>query len=280
MPIFRQVKSSTRGGGMILCYHKIQDVANFDLQIRYLNMHYSIVGVDDYLKNVSKKDIYDSRQVLLTFDDGDISLKDNVMPVLKSYNLNAIAFVVTGLIDSEIPFWWDEVLYNGNDQLQLRKLKSVSDEERLAYLKTMRDDPSYRPLTYRQLTRSDLQELESSGISIASHSHTHPCLDKCDSKKKIDELSLSSIKLKEWGHRHYNLIAYPNGNYDKEVVSIALGAGYLAGFAFDHRKCFPGQDTMALSRLMVSDTTPIWKLKLILANIHPHWVKFRKWAGL
>lgn len=265
---------------MILCYHKIQHVENFERQIRYLKNHYNIVGVDDYLKNIAEKDSYDSSQLLLTFDDGDISLKENAMPVLSRYKLSAIAFVVTGLIDSEIPFWWDEVLSNGDDVLVLRKLKSVSDDERLAYLETMRQDPSYRPLTYRQLTRSDLRELEASGIAIASHSHTHPCLDKCDFKKKVEELSVSSSKLKEWGHRHYNIIAYPNGNYDKEVVSVALDAGYVAGFAFDHRKCFPGQNQMALSRLMVSDNTPIWKLKFILANIHPQWVKFRKWVGI
>jgi peptidoglycan/xylan/chitin deacetylase (PgdA/CDA1 family) len=263
-----------------LCYHKIEKVENFERQISFLKRHYHIVGIEDFLSSISGEAKGTGKELLLTFDDGDISLKSNVMPVLKRHKLQALAFVITGLIDSEIPFWWDEVILSGNDYDQVRRLKTVSDTERLEFLTEMRRSQFYRPLKYPQLTRYDLAELEKSGIAIASHSHTHPCLDKCESPKKLEELTISRRLLKEWGHRHYNLIAYPNGNYDQEAVSMASAVGYSAGFAFDHQRCYQGQNKMVISRLKVSDNTPIWKLKLILANIHPCWVRLRKRVGI
>ena len=83
---------------IVLTYHKIVSSSAFEKQVQYLNNK-------DYFGSRNKK------RLLITADDGDPSFYHNAFPVLKKYDLPAILFVVTDLINSQKPFWWDEIAY-------------------------------------------------------------------------------------------------------------------------------------------------------------------------
>jgi len=46
---------------------------------------------------------------LVTFDDGERSVIEKGAPVLDELSIPCLLFVVAGLLDTDTPFWWEEV---------------------------------------------------------------------------------------------------------------------------------------------------------------------------
>lgn len=101
---------------VILTYHKVSDAGNFERQINYLvKKNYNFLSLSDFLAGYSNKTL-GSRDILLTFDDGDYSLVESAFPILKKFGCPAVIFVITSLIDTEHPFWWDEIEFHTSDK--------------------------------------------------------------------------------------------------------------------------------------------------------------------
>ncbi|MBN1595733.1 polysaccharide deacetylase family protein [candidate division FCPU426 bacterium] len=101
------------------------------------------------------------------------------------------------------------------------------------------------------LTRADLQELQSAGYEIGSHSASHPKLPKITSSRNPQEreeilrreLSGSRKKLQEWSGGKVIALAYPYGLWDAEAATSAQQAGYQLMFTVD-----PGTNTRETPR--------------------------------
>jgi peptidoglycan/xylan/chitin deacetylase (PgdA/CDA1 family) len=100
----------------ILCYHKIQNIKNFERQVLFLKDHYEVIGPQEVLNCLENKSEFNQNKLLLTFYKGDFTLVTNVLPILERLKIQALAFVVTGLVGTKLPFWWDEVIFHGYDQ--------------------------------------------------------------------------------------------------------------------------------------------------------------------
>jgi peptidoglycan/xylan/chitin deacetylase (PgdA/CDA1 family) len=259
----------------ILCYHKIHNTQLFEQQIVHLKKHYRILSLQDFLTKLETGSPFNKKDVLISFDDGDLSLITNAFPVLQRYGVPAVAFVITSLIDTAEPFWWDEVMYYTDNIETVRRLKTVSEEERLHTIEELRSSDKER-MQYMQLTVEQLRELEAGGIAIASHTHTHPMLDQCSEATLDYELRTSAKLLKEWGFLFYDVFAYPNGNSNKTVSDAVKAAGYRAAFVFDHALTKNPISPYAISRLSVTDETPMWKFRLILSGLHSLQLQWRK----
>jgi peptidoglycan/xylan/chitin deacetylase (PgdA/CDA1 family) len=259
----------------ILCYHKIQNTQLFEQQIVHLKKHYHILSLQDFLAKLEKDLPLCKNDVLISFDDGDLSLITNAFPVLQRHGVPAVAFVITSLINTVAPFWWDEVLYYTGSMETVRRLKTVREEERLHAIEELRSSGKER-MQYMQLKVEQLRELEAGGIAIASHTHTHPMLDQCSEATLHNELRTSARLLKEWGFPFYDVFAYPNGNSNKTVIAAVKAAGYRAAFVFDHALTRNPISTYAISRLSVTDETPMWKFRLILSGLHSLQLQLRK----
>jgi peptidoglycan/xylan/chitin deacetylase (PgdA/CDA1 family) len=95
--------------------------------------------------------------VLITFDDGARSIHDLALPILCAKGVAGIAFVIADLIDTETPFWWNEVetLVRSGSQIAefprlspadiVRQLKQVDNEHRLAVLAALRNNATTIP---------------------------------------------------------------------------------------------------------------------------------------
>ncbi len=234
----------------ILTYHKIHDTGNFERQVHYLKKTYP--------------------DALITVDDGDISFYENAFPLLKDSGLQVILFIITGLIDSEKPFWWDEVYYHlkgDRPDETISKLKSVPNQERLRLLETIRKNSDKPPLTCPQLTSNQLREMHDAGIIIGNHSHTHPMFDQVTEKEMQEELETSRLFFDQLGFGRYDLFAYPNGNFSTKSEKILKKEGIQQAFLFDHQ-LNRSENPLRISRLSVNDDTPMWKYRLILSGWH------------
>lgn len=247
----------------VLAYHKIKSQNLFLNQIKYLVGNYNLLRLSE-IDFTSKKDM------ILTVDDGDPSFYRNAFPVLKNYKIPAILFVITDLIGTDKPYWWDEIEYylgknEGNKKVW--EVKSWSNNERERYLKNLRISSQKPELKFKQLTISQLREMQGEGIIIANHSHTHPMYDRCTEVELEDEIKLSTSKLKELGFTP-DIFAYPNGNYSMMAEGILENHGVKMAFLFDHKINSTQSNPMRISRLIVNDTTPLWKFKFILSGLH------------
>jgi poly-beta-1,6-N-acetyl-D-glucosamine N-deacetylase len=239
----------------VVCYHSIWDVSSFEQHVKILK----------------------DQNILITFDDGCTTVYDNAFPVLRKYNVQAILFIITDLIDTDKPFWWDELKYylpEEGDKV-IWEVKKWKNTDREQYLTRLRRESSKAPLATKQLTSSQLLEMQEYGIVIGNHSHTHPMFDKCSEDEIRRELENSRLFFSKNQLTGFSFFAYPNGNWNVLSESLLREYGVRFTFLFDHQINHKF-DSMRISRLSVNDTTPLWKLRLITSGLHSMVLPFRK----
>ena len=90
--------------------------------------------------------------------------------------------------------------------------------------------------SYPHVTVKELQEIASDrNFSIGSHTLTHPNLTKMTHNEKIHELAESKRILEQLTGREVISMAYPEGNYDKQVIESVKESGYEIAFAVQDR---------------------------------------------
>lgn len=253
----------------VLAYHKVENSLQFEKQINYLKKNYHILNMIEF-KKYSKNTMLYKNPLLLTFDDGDKSVYNNAFPILRKHNLHAIIFVVTNLIDTKYPFWWEEIKYYLGEEEGEKKVWEVKtwvNKDRENFLESLRKNSDKVHLEKEQLSTTELKEMNAQGLSIGNHSHTHPIFDKCTQKELNYECENSINLLLEKG-LHPHVFAYPNGNHSQFSEKILKNFRINSVFLFDHKINMGRLNPFRISRLIVNDSTPIWKLKFILSGNH------------
>ena len=267
----------------VLAYHEVTDAPTFDAQMAYVRGHLRPVSVADVLAAVRGKAALPERAVLVTFDDGHRSVLETALPILRERGVPAAVYVVAGLLDTDEPFWWDEVealVRNGGVMEPMpsekqpaevvRALKRVPNEQRLAAIAQLRQSARAQASRMPQLRRGELPVLEAGGITVGNHTLTHPCLHQCDEATIRHELEASQRILAEALGRVPRTLAYPNGDLDPRVRRAVAELGFEAAFLFDHRlSAKPPADPLRISRLRVNADTPMDRYKIILSGLHP-----------
>jgi peptidoglycan/xylan/chitin deacetylase (PgdA/CDA1 family) len=79
------------------------------------------------------------------------------------------------------------------------------------------------------LSENEIEELESYGIEIISHTMSHPDLTKLDDQSIKNELENSKSYLENKFKGRVNALVYPYGKFDDNVIKKAREAGYVLG---------------------------------------------------
>ena len=106
---------------VVLIYHRVKDLEvdtqmlavspnHFEKQIEYLKANYKILSLQELISCLNKKRI-PNKSVVITFDDGYADNLHEAAPVLVKYNIPATIFISSGMIDSNLEFWWDSLEY-------------------------------------------------------------------------------------------------------------------------------------------------------------------------
>ncbi len=265
----------------VLGFHTISDPTNFEKILVYLKNKYTILDIHQFEKIVVNKEEGVKCPLLITFDDGDESIYKQALPLLIKYQIPAVVFVVTDLINTHTPFWWDEIEYymgkpSGSEKVW--EVKKWPNSQRVQFLNSLRKRSKKPLLTHRQLTTSELNEMKVAGITIANHSYSHPMLDQCTATEIEKEIDVSKEYLDALGFRG-DLFAYPNGNFSLVAEKILKEKGIKIAFLFDHKINKKVKDPHRISRLIVNDTTSLWKTKLILSGWHTKILPITKRIG-
>lgn len=86
---------------------------------------------------------------------------------------------------------------------------------------------------YWHASAEELQKISAANFSIGSHTLSHPRLNQLSDEELQKELAESKAALENLIGRSIKLIAYPYGDYDRNVIDGVSDAGYKAAFIVD-----------------------------------------------
>lgn len=238
----------------IIAYHRIS-AKLFESHMRYLIKNYSIISLEEFIKAKYKKhpERLPSKPIVITIDDG---AKSNyaLKYVLRKYEIPVTIFVCSDIVGTSRHFW-----FSHRDEVKT-DLKVVPDTERLKLLSQVGFDEQKDYGAPETLSKEQLHELLDSGVSIQSHTLTHPILPMCDDLKAEKEISKSRADLENRFGAPVVCFAYPNGDYLPRDVHYCKRAGYLAAVTMEAGFNDINTDVYRLKRISICDNASINQL--------------------
>ncbi|MDT0689821.1 polysaccharide deacetylase family protein [Salegentibacter sp. F188] len=262
----------------VLAYHTVPDKMAFEKQVIYLKSQYNIISIEDLKSHFRENQPLPKNPLLITFDDGDITVLQKGLPVLKQHNLSSCLFIITGLINTSKDVWIKRIeakeMKEGKTYLQAREVvkqfKEISNVERVGRME------EYLEVSKPQLTTQDLKEMIQSGMFIANHTHTHPMLDKCTPEEISEELTEAKKVFETLQFPGFDVFAYPNGNADEQTTEVLKKFNMELVFLFDHKINKKNMDPLNISRIMVDSDTEMTEFKAKVSGAHPFLFHLRK----
>lgn len=92
---------------------------------------------------------------------------------------------------------------------------------------------SVLPASPAMLSWAEVATMAAGGIEFGSHTVSHALLDRLTFAQLKAELSSSKETLESHLGKPVEFVAYPNGNYNEEVISASQHCGYVGGFTCD-----------------------------------------------
>jgi peptidoglycan/xylan/chitin deacetylase (PgdA/CDA1 family) len=262
-PVPRLLHRRHRTEISILAYHGVSDGRAFARQLEALSELVTFIGPDDLRAALGGAPLPD-HPAMITFDDGERSVLDHGLEPIAAAGLQAMLFVCPGLLDTDAPFWWDEVAALAGPAAVIR-LKTVPDHERRHAIESLRQGRVR--VVGAQLTTAELHTLQAGGFEIGNHTWDHPCLDRCTSEAIERQIIEAHRSLADRGIDS-RAFAYPNGNLDPRAEEIFEALGYDLGFVYDRRHAAPSQHHLRLSRLHLDASAPPERAQLVVTGTH------------
>lgn len=265
------------------------DVEQFEQQIRFLSDNFNILPQEEFLYNYLNGITSKKKSILLTFDDGYENNYKFAFPVLKKYNASATIFLISSLIDTKKPTWYDLIdntkfLFNDQkhsneiiklgEELDINTQKEIFHNNFKKYLKAQPTNKKNEILEkyfkiiglnsmenidekyWKILSSEQLLKMQRSGlISFGSHTVNHPNLDQITEDQVEFELKESKLKIENILGSKINTIAFPDGAYNESVKNMSKEAGYTNLYAVNYRCESDKDDTSILNRYSISNTT-------------------------
>jgi peptidoglycan/xylan/chitin deacetylase (PgdA/CDA1 family) len=119
----------------------------------------------------------------------------------------------------------------------------------------------------RTLTWGQLHALERGGVTIGSHSVTHPDLRTLSDAQAVVELRNSRRRLERHLHKPVQWFAYPAGARDARIVDLVRRAGYVLAVTTQPGAVQSAQTPLELHRYEILDSTHVSGLAALLAGL-------------
>ena len=120
-------------------------------------------------------------------------------------------------------------------------------EQIAAVLGAGEPDPTpYQPMNWMQV-----RLLREGGMDVGSHTISHARLSTLPVEQALEELEQSRKAIEEQLGETVDLLAYPAGDHNQDVMDLAAEAGYEGAFTTIAGSVRPGDDAFALRRVGV-----------------------------
>jgi peptidoglycan/xylan/chitin deacetylase (PgdA/CDA1 family) len=152
----------------------------FEKQIKFINK----LGFKSV--NLNELDKLESKNIIITFDDGYENVHKFALPILNKYKFKATSFIITNKIDH----------YNDWDNSKLKHSKT------------------------KHANKEQIAEWISNGFEIGSHTTEHQNLTMLDKENKKKAINDPIIFFKEEFNYDIKSFCYPYGAYDYDCLDI------------------------------------------------------------
>jgi peptidoglycan/xylan/chitin deacetylase (PgdA/CDA1 family) len=210
---YHSIDTPPRGAKMIGLYVTPK---MFRFQMNYLRLAgFKVLPLKDLLALVGVG-CRDEKLVALTFDDGFMDFYRNAYPVLRRYGYPSTVFIVSELVGREN-------LWN------LRKLGSVR----------------------KLMDWKHILEVAANGVTIGSHTRTHPQLVRCSASEMHSEIADSKKDLENSLNQPVEFFCYPYGRFNEAVKEEVRKAGYFGALTTQKGIIEKDFDPFALPRISI-----------------------------
>lgn len=220
----------------ILCYHKVgleaEEGRRLNISPGRLGAHVRYFARRGF-RFVRARDLagdWPRRAVCLTFDDAYASTLDNGVPVLEEQGAVATLFAVSSLVGAS----------------------SAWDGERA------------RPLA----DWDALRHAQARGFEIGNHTASHPRCTELAPEAFADEFAAAEETLRREGIEAGSF-CYPYGARDDATRAVLASCGVAVALGLGKRAATPGDDRLALPRIVVAFSDALPKL-LYKLHVRPH----------
>lgn len=220
---------------------------NFYKQMKYLHdNHFHTISLPILEKYIDGKAKLPAKTIVLTFDDGYLSVFKYAYPVLKKFHFNSVMFVITG---------------------QMKKQPEKFNPDKLNYI------------SWPELSKySDVFEYE----GHANHFHkdiNKQCYMIIKPATEVNQEIHTLHKLIPG-----NYFAYPYGQYNRTLIGILKENGYHMAFTTKTGRIYPGSPKFELNRNAVYPYTSFNQFKQIVndysqAKSSSKWTNHNKKVG-
>lgn len=205
--VARNLPPDATRGIPILMYHKVNPDPSvggyglrvtpraFEREMRYLKTNgFHTVSLMDLADYYNKGKPLPARPVVITFDDGYLDNYTYAFPILKKYGMTATIFVVADTIGGINSFDYD----------------------------------SRRQPLNRMAGWEEIREMARAGVTIGSHTLTHPHLTEVAPGSARREIEQSKKKLEQGLGSKVEVFCYPYGSYNSLTPRLVRESGYVA----------------------------------------------------
>jgi peptidoglycan/xylan/chitin deacetylase (PgdA/CDA1 family) len=199
----------------------------FDSHIKYVASQGLGASLDELEAFVRGDRALTKDAVVITSDDGFRSVWTNMLPILRNYDVPAVAYVTPSLI---------------------RETDALPSHL-----------PSDQPEHYMSWT--ELGRLAEHGVAIGCHSFTHRSLAQMPLREAREQAEKAMELFRARLGRDVLSFAYPYGtraDYSDETARMLREVGYTTAFTSQHGPIRKGMDPMALPRVKVESGDPTW----------------------
>ena len=252
--------------------------AHLSAHLEFLKTNYRVLSLAEIVENLDAGKSLPANAAAITIDDGYSDAYEIAFPLFQKFQIPATLFVITDFLDKKTWLWTDKArflavntklaqvefekqVFNLNGAASRKKaaakineqLKRLPDEEKETQIEELQKTfavnlpvlpaPEFSPISW-----AAAKEMDANGVSIESHTVTHPILTKISDERLQFELTASKQRLREVLERDVDLFCYPNGSFDNRAKEFVRDAGYRAAVTTEIGFNAPNADSFALKR--------------------------------
>lgn len=189
--------------------------------IRWLmKQGYGFVSLAEVRDFLNQERSIPQKAVWLSFDDGCTELLENVLPLVRRYNIPVTLFIPSGIVEGDGRFPWLRQPPSGRHAMTVEQLQMIAG--------------------YPEVT-------------IGSHTVSHADLRCCPEKELDRELRESRRMLEAWTGRTVDCLAYPYGFFDERTMQAARAAGYTLAVTTENASITPNSNPYLVPRFSVAN---------------------------
>ena len=203
---------------------------------------------------------------VVTFDDGYAGNFHVMLPIINRLEIPVTIYVSTLAVEQGSTYWYDRIInvvqsdesikldlskhglgcYNinacgGSESWKViqqlltdlkevdYKIRTVITDDVINQVKAICGEMASDVMPLRQMSIDDVKSMARHPlVTIGAHSHCHNMLVQIPREEAEQSIKKSKTLLEEWTGQDVTCFAYPNGNYNEELIGIVRDAGFVS----------------------------------------------------